>query len=242
MLDFDTEIFIRDLQNFWIKKKVLVVHCGAHLAEELAEYKHFNFDPVIWIESAPNLIEKIEEKISKLPEHQVIEATLWSVSGEQRCLNIANNSLSSSLLPFGTHSLTYPQIEYVERVEIRTVKLDDLKIRASKDFLMVLDLQGCEFEVLLGAVNTLQKCKYVYVEVSKNGLYEGSKSWESITHLLEDYRFKLVDWQYSDHLNWGNALYMKNPPLWQSIIRLRRKIRHFISYKKNSFSRRRVYS
>ncbi len=51
MLDFDTEIFIRDLQNFWIKKKVLVVHCGAHLAEELAEYKHFNFDPVIWIES-----------------------------------------------------------------------------------------------------------------------------------------------------------------------------------------------
>ena len=226
MQDFETEIFIADIKKFWLRKGVPVVHCGAHLAEEANDYATNNFSPVIWIEAAPNLIELLEERVKVFPDSKVIAAALWSSSGEIKKLRITNNSYSSSLKDFGTHKATYPEVEFVKEIELVTTSLDDLEIPAPSECLLVLDLQGVEFEVIHGAKRVLEDCIAVYVEVSNTELYDGEHSWREVTKLLKDMKFNLVDWQYSEKLNWGNALYLRDVPCLPNARRVMRRWNH----------------
>ena len=218
MMDFDTEIFIEDIHSFWAKNPIPVIHCGAHLAEEAADYYKHSFKPVVWIEAAPNLIPTLLRIIEQYPGDSVIEAALWSESKVKKTLRIANNSYSSSLREFGTLRSTYPEIEYVSEVIVDTTTLDEIDIPNFRKYLLVLDLQGIELDVLLGAKEVLKRCEYVYLEVSKQELYSGQAVWGRVDDFLVAMGFRLVDWQYSENYGWGNALYSS-------------KTEHFVKFK-----------
>jgi len=129
-------------------KGASVIHCGVHLAEEAKNYDQNDFSKVIGIEAALNLIEPLEERLKAYPDSKVIEATLWSTSGEIEKLLITNNSYSSPFKDFGTHEAIYPEVEFVKEVELKTTSLDDLEMSVLKQSLLVLALQGIEFEFI----------------------------------------------------------------------------------------------
>jgi FkbM family methyltransferase len=235
MEDFETEIFTEDIYNFWTKKPIAVIHCGAHLAEEASAYYEYKFSPVVWIEAAPNLIPPLQNIIEKYPGDRVIQAALWSESGIEKILRISNNSYSSSLRNFGTHKNTYPGIEFISEVTVTTVTLDDIGIPKSGRYLLVLDLQGIEYEVLLGANEILKSCDYIYLEVSKQELYSGQATWDQVSHLLSTQGFRLLDWQYSENFGWGNALYSRKSIFLSKLkrrLRLRRHVSRSLEVKK----------
>jgi len=231
MNNYQTEISIRHIQDFWINKKLLVVHCGAHKAEELDEYLSVGWDQVIWIEANPELIPVIQARIKDYPSSHLIQGALWSSSGESLKLKVANNSYSSSMLDFGTHANTYPEIFFEKEIDVKSITLDSLLIKFNelKGSLLVLDLQGVELEALKGAVRSLKYFDYVYCEVSEGNLYNKQGTWLEISQFLKEFNFELVDWQYSKKLKWGNAFYVKNPRKILGIRqRLHRKFQHFI--------------
>ena len=234
MNNYETEISIRHIHDFWINSKLPVVHCGAHQAEEIDEYVAVGWDHVIWIEANPELIPTLQARIEDYPLNHLIQSALWSSSGELLKLKVANNSYSSSLLDFGTHANTYPDIYFEKEIEVKSVTLDSslAKFKDLDGALLVLDLQGVEFQTLKGAIRSLKYFDYVYCEVSKGNLYVEQGNWSEISKFLKQFDFKLVDWQYSNKLKWGNAFYVKNP---RKIIstrkRLHRKFRHFIDYR-----------
>jgi FkbM family methyltransferase len=232
MEDFDTEIFIEDIYNFWTKKPIAVIHCGAHLAEEASAYHEYNFSPVVWIEAAPNLIPSLQNIVEKYPGDRVVQAALWSEPDVEKILRISNNSYSTSLRDFGTHKKTYPNIEFTSEVTVKTLTLDEIGIPKSGRFLLVLDLQGIEYEVLLGAMETLKSCDYVYLEVSKRELYSGQATWDQVSHLLSTHGFSLIDWQYSEKFGWGNALYSRKKIFLSKLKRRLRSRRHIVRSQK----------
>ena len=241
MNDYEVEISIRHIHDFWINQKLLVVHCGAHKAEELDEYVAVGWDQIIWIEANPELIQTIQARIKDYPQNVLIQGALWSTSGKTLKLKLANNSYSSSILDFGTHANTYPNIFFEREIECKSVTLDSLlmKFNNLKGALLVLDLQGVEFLTLKGATTSLKHFDYVYCEVSKGNLYNEQGTWSEISRFLNQFDFKLVDWQYSNKLQWGNAFYAKNPRKILSIRkRLHRKFRHFKEYR--SYSRSKI--
>jgi len=222
MKDYETEIFIEDIHKFWIKGPIQVIHCGAHLAEEASEYYANNFKPVIWIEAVPDLIPVLTGIVNKYSDDSVIQAALWSKSGVNKVLRIANNSYSSSMREFGTHKNTYPDIDFISEISVNTITLDEIGISKAKRYLLVMDLQGIEFEVLLGAIEVLKSCEFVYLEISKRELYSGQAIWDQVSDFLATQGFKLVDWQYSEKVGWGNALYSSKI---QHLGRIRRWLR-----------------
>ena len=134
--------------------------------------------------------------------------------------NISSNSYSSSILDFGTHSVTYPEVKWKSSVKLVSTTLDSLSLPPKcVPILLVLDLQGAEFRALLGGKSLLTQTDFIYVEVSKNQLYKDSTDWDGITRFLKERGFKLVEWQYSKNLGWGNALYIKNAPKLKSFLR-----------------------
>jgi len=236
--NLDTEIPIKDLYDFWIKDTLSVVHCGAHLAEELEEYEALGWVKIIWIEANSELIPALCDRLKDHKFSEVYNSALWSKDGHELELKIANNSYSSSLLKLGTHASTYPEIVFEKLIKVQSETLDSLMAKRPRlmGALLCLDLQGVELDVLKGATNSLADFDFIYTEVSKGGLYQDQGKWAEITKFLAGHNFKLADWQYSAKLNWGNALYQRNGrPLQILRSRTLRKMHHLKLQKSSQF-------
>jgi FkbM family methyltransferase len=106
---------------------------------------------------------------------------LGSETGEAE-INVAGNSLSSSLLPMlESHLKSAPESKYVEKEKVPVRRLDDVlgtNVDGRRIFLK-LDVQGYEPKVLAGASRVLANAVAVHLEMSLIPLYEGEMvMWE----------------------------------------------------------------
>lgn len=123
--------------------------------------------------------------------------TAWSV--HPRCavgdrddsvtINVARNSVSSSLLPMtDAHESAARNSAYIGAEQVPLVRLDsvaaDYLDGASAPFLKI-DTQGFEWAVLDGAAKLLPRLRGVLCELSLVHLYEGQHLWLDVIHRLE---------------------------------------------------------
>jgi FkbM family methyltransferase len=120
---------------------------------------------------------------------------LGAVSGEVE-INIAANSLSSSILPMlDTHLSAAPQSQYIQRERVILRRLDDMlpeDAESCKIFLK-LDVQGFEPQVLSGAAHTLSRTSAVQLEMSLLPLYEGELLLSQMSAAMNARGFELWD-------------------------------------------------
>jgi FkbM family methyltransferase len=200
-------IKIKDLRsNFNVSPKG-VLHVGAHLAEEAKDYKQFNWGEIVWVESQQEKAEHIRNLLNP-DENTVIEATVWSESGIPMDFNVASNGESSSVLEFGSHSKSYPNITYTKKVRVITKRLDEiLPVNFQGDFLN-LDIQGAELEALKGISSRINEFKWIYTEVNKEEVYKGCATVDKIDEFLLNYGYKRVATRWILKAGWGDALYI----------------------------------
>ena len=72
-------------------------------------------------------------------------------------------------------------IEYIEKIDLLPAPIA-LKI----------DVQGAEYELLLGAKNVLEKVDYLFIEVSYSSLYENTTPNNKIFNILKQYGFQEI--------------------------------------------------
>lgn len=110
-------------------------------------------------------------------------------------INIAGNSVSSSVLPMTTaHSSAAPASAFVTTEVIPIRRLDSLAssyLAGSRQPLLKIDTQGFEWQVLDGAMETLPRMKGVFCELSLVSLYEGQRLWREIIDRLQSSGFTL---------------------------------------------------
>lgn len=110
-------------------------------------------------------------------------------------LNIAGNSVSSSVLPMlASHSNAAPESVYQGKELVALTTLDLIAPqyieKASAPFLKI-DTQGYEWQVLDGAKEILPKVRGILMEVSLIPLYEGQRLWQESIARLEAEGFVL---------------------------------------------------
>lgn len=64
--------------------------------------------------------------------------------------------------------------------------------------ILLIDTQGCEYEIMEGATETLKSVKAILCEWSKQQIYEGQKLYDDLNDLLDRAGFKFHD----NHLCW----------------------------------------
>lgn len=183
-----------------------VVHVGAHEAEERHLYLDLNLTPRIWIEAQPNLATALSAKF-KSPEDRVVQGAAWSERGMSFDFNISSNSESSSVLEFGTHSENYPDITYVQTVEVNSIVLEDVLSELESVTLLNLDIQGAELQALRGAGRELTKVKAVYTEVNFEEVYKDCALIGELDEYLQEFGFKRI-LTFHNQGGWGDALYL----------------------------------
>jgi FkbM family methyltransferase len=212
MLNKDTEISFYHFRKFWeTSNRIPVIHVGAHLGEEAPTYFVLDMFPVYWIEANSDVINELTRNVYQFPLNEVVNAALWSEPGKNLIMYVSEDVYSSSLLRPGNILKVSTRAKTQKEKTVVSSTLDELILRFFKDGLLVLDVQGAEYQVLNGSEKTLIDTKWIYCEVSNSELYEGSQKWSELTKRLNSMGFNLVDWQYDTNEDWGNALYRKGP-------------------------------
>lgn len=119
-----------------------------------------------------------------------------SDSEGETVINIAGNSVSSSLLPMLVqHTKTLPDSGYTGTEQIKTVRLDTLRyevIQQTDCVYLKLDVQGYEMQVLKGAKATLEQVQVVEMELSLVPLYADQVLFRQMLDYMEALNFSLV--------------------------------------------------
>jgi FkbM family methyltransferase len=131
------------------------------------------------------LVEPLEEfapMLRALRGAQVVGAAAGAEPGE-RTLNVHADLVGSSLL----HESEGPHVDGLPRT-VRVVALDRLaeELELEPPFLLKLDVQGAELDVLAGATSVVAESVAVHVEVSFFPFFEGGATFEAVVAALAD--------------------------------------------------------
>ena len=189
-----------------------IIHIGAHNLEELPDYLKGNVRRIIWIEANPEKYNFIEERLKRF-ENMTLGKFAAGRKNGFHILNLANNGQSSSLLEFGTHKMSYPDIDYVSKIQVETKPLDDwldenFKNKDQYNFINI-DIQGAELKALQGCTKILEKIDAIYTEINFEELYEDCVIAQELDDFLKKFNFKRVLTNTPQDPSWGDALYIK---------------------------------
>jgi len=110
-------------------------------------------------------------------------------------INIAGNSVSSSVLPMlQSHSSAAVGSAYIASERVPISRLDsvaDKYLEPNSNLFIKIDTQGYEWQVLNGAHETLKRANGVLCELSLVPLYEGQRLWKDVIDRLDAEGFAL---------------------------------------------------
>lgn len=110
-------------------------------------------------------------------------------------INIAGNSVSSSILPMlRSHTDAAIGSAYVSSEKVPISRLDSIAnsyLESDSNLFIKIDTQGYEWQVLDGARETLKQARGVLCELSLVPLYDGQHLWRDIIDRLESEGFML---------------------------------------------------
>lgn len=187
-----------------------IAHVGAHLGEERDAYEAAGAAVVWWHEGNPSLLDPLrahlcEPRPMTATQHQVIGAVLGRRDEEPVVLNIAADTMNSSVLDPGEIP-----VEYVGRCSTLARTIDALHADLGQPTMLAIDSQGYELEILKGAGAALPGVELVYCEVSEVPIYDGAPHWSEIDHLLREAGFRLAQIEMSRNgEGWGDGCWLR---------------------------------
>ena len=198
-----------------------ILHIGAHECEELKDYQAVGVDvnKTYWVEAMPDKVAFCKERYCKGADNtnsnsiHIYQAVIDEKDGGSVTFNITNNGQSSSILEFGSHSTSHPQVHVVKKVAMQTTRMDTLIERenipiASLNFVN-LDIQGVELRALKSMEKYLQHVQYIYTEVNTEEVYKGCNLIVEIDDYLRRFGFNRVAQHIYSQFGWGDAFYIK---------------------------------
>jgi FkbM family methyltransferase len=184
-----------------------VIHIGAHFGEEHETYKSMGIDKIVYFEPVKKTFEVLKERI--------VGAELYNLA-----LGNKNDFLEMYVEDedkFGCSSLLEPSDNYnghatFSKKELVEVKTLDFFNFTGYNFLNI-DVQGYEYEVLEGSIETLKKVDYIMCEINRNTTekkldYINAKTVDKLTNFLNNFGFVLVEENWAG-ISWGDGFYIK---------------------------------
>ena len=186
----------------------LVIHLGAHLGQELELYKSYGFKKIFWIEANPIVFAELEKRVGR---SNCCNALLYAVCEKSLSFNISSNELSSSIYEFNpNYKDLYLSMQSRSLMSTRTLDccLHD-KTWRNDPKILVLDLQGAEFDALLGSKLALRSSRAAIIEVSKQKMYLADSGFQEILSFMGAHGFKMLFDTTDIHDGHGDMVFIR---------------------------------
>jgi len=139
---------------------------------------------VIALEPVPNTVKVLDLniKLNNLKNIRVIPEAAWS-----------NSSLLNIYLPGGYYGWASPVKWHGSNFLVNATSLDDVSKKISAIKLLKIDVEGSEYQVLMGAKETLGKTKHVVIEASEN--------LDKIQRILREAEFQIQELKFTKYIH-----------------------------------------
>ena len=186
-----------------------ISHFGAHLGQEVIDYKKAGSFPIHLFEPQKEIFSDLSKSFSKEENIYLYNFGLGNENKKVEInLNTNNQGMSASILEPDLHLKHHPNVTFEGKEKIEIKRYDDLSISGVNFF--AIDVQGYELEALKGSKDSLNNVDYILTEVNRKELYKGCVKIEELDSFLKDYDFVRVEtawWQKI--IPWGDAFYIK---------------------------------
>ena len=197
---------LNELKNKYNMTITGVIHIGAHFGEEHNTYKSLGINEIIYFEPVKKTFDVLCERVKDAKTYN------FALGNENKMIEMHIEEADA----YGCSSILQPSSNYNsvkfspnELVEMR--RLDDFNFKGY-NFLNI-DVQGYEYEVLKGSLETLKDVDYIICEINRETPYKkldyiGAVTIENIIELLTPYGFVLVEQDWAG-ISWGDGLFVK---------------------------------
>jgi FkbM family methyltransferase len=195
-----------ELNNKYSMKIDGIIHIGAHFGEEHQTYKELNIDKIVYFEPVKKTFNVLSEKITDAKLYN------YALGNENKMIEMHIEEAdvygcSSILKP----SSNYDSVSFSQNELVEMKRLDDFKF---KDYnFLNIDVQGYEYEVLKGSIDTLKHVDYILCEVNRETTekkldYIGAVTIDEIINFLKPYGFTLAEVNWAG-VSWGDGFFIK---------------------------------
>lgn len=176
------------------RKSIIIFELGAHIGQDTEKLIiQFPKSTIYSFECDPRNINTIKNK-SLINKINLIECAIYKEDGNMQFYQSdghppqhdRNNTASSSLYKPTGHLKKWDWVKFRPPIRVKTRSLDSFckeKNINNIDFIWC-DIQGGEYDMILGAQNILKSTKYLYTEYSNTELYEGQKNMNDLLAIL----------------------------------------------------------
>ena len=179
-----------------VKKINSLIDCGSNkgqfviLIYSIFKIKNYlSFDPIIFPQEAYKFLKN--KNVNAF--HEKVALSSKSFISD---FFITNREDSSSLKKTIDTSSSYcPDVFYKKTISVNVKMLDEYIEKIDllpAPIALKIDVQGAEYELLLGAKNVLEKVDYLFIEVSYSSLYENTTPNNKIFNILKQYGFQEI--------------------------------------------------
>lgn len=198
----------------------LVVHIGAHWAEDAEFYEQCGARTILWVEADPETYRRLCDVVARRSgrtRHLTENALVSASDGEELHFNRFNEDGASSSVYTATEAYRtrFPHSEETgEILTLKTRSLPDIlsqhaiDITAAQRPMLVVDVQGHELSVLQGLGQGLREFAQCKCEVSRIPMYEGGASFEDIDAHMRSFGYRLASHRYMQVPRHGDVLYI----------------------------------
>ena len=198
----------------------LIVHVGAHFAEDADKYEAFGAKTVVWVEADPVTYAKLQTILSLRHSETRHIAHLALVSAESgNTLNFnrfsGDGGSSSVYHSTDTYRARFPlSLETGESLSLKTQTLPEILATyeidpAAQTSMLVLDVQGHEMAVLKGIADMLDDFALCKTEVSRIPMYENGARFDDLDALLNAHEFDLASHWRLNVPRHGDVMYRR---------------------------------
>lgn len=164
-------------EHSYLRKARGVIHIGANEGQERDLYAALGLN-VLWIEPIPEVFRVLQQNISEFPKQRALNYLVMDEDGREYEFHISNGAgASSSILDFSKVREMWPQVAVATTVKLMGVTLKRIlgleHVNLGEFDALVLDTQGSEHKILLGASDLLLNFKFIKVEVPDFESYKG---------------------------------------------------------------------
>jgi FkbM family methyltransferase len=192
----DTSEWARLVRQLAVHEINVVLDVGANLGQFARKLRDSGFHGrIVSFEALETVHSKLQDQSRRDKQWIVAPRVAVGDHDGETLINIAGNSVSSSVLPMlAAHLDAEPQSRYVSVEQVDLRKLDtiagDYLSKGDRVFLKV-DVQGFEYQVLQGATRLLDGIVGIQMEMSLVPLYDGELLFDQLLHELGARGFEL---------------------------------------------------
>jgi FkbM family methyltransferase len=200
-----------------------IVHVGADVGQEVAQYLQYGFNKIVLIEANPKSYATLEEKFGRDDNVRLFNYAICDRNGAVDFHIHTSRSGSTepaSILPMKRFKEIVKTLHTTETIRVPAITLDSLigthRIAASEYNFLNIDIQGAELMALRGATNFLSSLDVIISEVNLIEMYEnGALEGEIVTFLAGqgfEKRHAVYHTLYDESTTfpaWGECLFLK---------------------------------